>query len=179
MKSILLRTGETCIGTAAFMLMFCLVAGVKCLGQDVAGIGVALNKEGDGIVVKQVLSGGPAALSGKIKANDRIIAIAQGDQPAVKTAGLDMSKVVQMIRGPKGSVIRLTMLSPDRENSTPQIVELVRGEIKAITAAASAKEKFVLGQAAPEIEGEDVDGKEFTLSDYRGKVILVDFWGDW
>jgi hypothetical protein len=36
-----------------------------------------------------------------------------------------------------------------------------------------------IGQAAPEIEGEDVDGKKFRLSDYRGKVVVLDFWGDW
>jgi cytochrome oxidase Cu insertion factor (SCO1/SenC/PrrC family) len=32
---------------------------------------------------------------------------------------------------------------------------------------------------APEIEGEDQDGVTFKLSDYRGKVILLDFWGNW
>lgn len=32
---------------------------------------------------------------------------------------------------------------------------------------------------APEIEGEDIDGVKFKLSDYRGKVVLLDFWGDW
>ena len=31
----------------------------------------------------------------------------------------------------------------------------------------------------PEIKGEDVDGKSFKLSDYRGKVVVIDFWGDW
>ena len=36
-----------------------------------------------------------------------------------------------------------------------------------------------VGKAAPEIEGEDTDGKEFKLSDYRGKVVLLDFWGNW
>jgi hypothetical protein len=36
-----------------------------------------------------------------------------------------------------------------------------------------------LGKPAPEIEGEDVDGKKFKLSDYRGKVVLLDFWGNW
>ncbi len=36
-----------------------------------------------------------------------------------------------------------------------------------------------IGQAAPEIEGEDVDGKKFKLSDYRGQVVVLDFWGDW
>ena len=35
------------------------------------------------------------------------------------------------------------------------------------------------GQTAPEIEGTDADGKAFKLSDYKGKVVLVDFWGDW
>jgi peroxiredoxin len=35
------------------------------------------------------------------------------------------------------------------------------------------------GQPAPEIEGEDIDGKSFKLSDYRGKVVMLDFWGNW
>lgn len=35
------------------------------------------------------------------------------------------------------------------------------------------------GKPAPEIEGEDLDGHPFKLSDYRGKVVLLDFWGDW
>jgi hypothetical protein len=36
-----------------------------------------------------------------------------------------------------------------------------------------------VGKPAPEIEGEDVDGKPMKLSDYRGKVVLLDFWGNW
>jgi predicted Zn finger-like uncharacterized protein len=35
------------------------------------------------------------------------------------------------------------------------------------------------GQEAPEISGEDIDGKAFKLSDYKGKVVLLDFWGNW
>ena len=35
------------------------------------------------------------------------------------------------------------------------------------------------GEKAPDISGEDVDGKEFKLSDYRGKVVVLDFWGFW
>lgn len=38
---------------------------------------------------------------------------------------------------------------------------------------------FEIGSAAPEIEGEDIDGQRFKLSDYRGKVVLLDFWGHW
>jgi hypothetical protein len=36
-----------------------------------------------------------------------------------------------------------------------------------------------IGMTAPNIEGEDVDGEAFQLKDYRGKVVVLDFWGDW
>ena len=35
------------------------------------------------------------------------------------------------------------------------------------------------GSLAPEIQGNDLDGASFKLSDYRGKVVMLDFWGDW
>ena len=38
---------------------------------------------------------------------------------------------------------------------------------------------FEIGNQAPEIAGEDIDGVAFKLSDYRGKVVVLDFWGDW
>ena len=36
-----------------------------------------------------------------------------------------------------------------------------------------------VGQLAPEIVGEDIEGKQFKLTDYRGKVVFLDFWGNW
>src|SRR5262249_13627861 len=36
-----------------------------------------------------------------------------------------------------------------------------------------------VGKVAPEVEGEDADSKKFKLSDYRGKVVMIDFWGHW
>ena len=47
------------------------------------------------------------------------------------------------------------------------------------TAVATAPKTPVIGQMHPEITGPDTDGVEFNLSDYRGKVVMVDFWGDW
>jgi len=41
------------------------------------------------------------------------------------------------------------------------------------------RERFSIGMVAPEIEGIDLDGQEFKLSDYKGKVVFLDFWGDW
>lgn len=40
-------------------------------------------------------------------------------------------------------------------------------------------QKLSVGKTVPEIEAEDLDGKKFKLSDYRGKVVLIDFWGHW
>jgi len=36
-----------------------------------------------------------------------------------------------------------------------------------------------VGDTAMEISAEDIDGKKFKLSDYRGKVVVLDFWGNW
>jgi cytochrome oxidase Cu insertion factor (SCO1/SenC/PrrC family) len=38
---------------------------------------------------------------------------------------------------------------------------------------------LAIGKMAPEITGDDIDGKPFKLSDFRGKVVLLDFWGNW
>ncbi len=40
-------------------------------------------------------------------------------------------------------------------------------------------ENLQIGKVAPEIEGEDLQGETLKLSDYRGKVVVLDFWGDW
>lgn len=50
---------------------------------------------------------------------------------------------------------------------------------RAIKSAIDLREKFGIGAEAPDIVGVDLDGKNFKLSDYRGKVIFLDFWGDW
>lgn len=41
------------------------------------------------------------------------------------------------------------------------------------------QEGLSVGELAPEIEGEDIDGNPMKLSDFRGKVVLIDFWGEW
>jgi len=61
------------------------------------------------------------------------------------------------------------------------------GDVKSYrgTLADSAKgdlfeiRNLAIGQVAPEIEGEDVEGKKLKLSEHRGKVVVIDFWGDW
>ena len=48
-----------------------------------------------------------------------------------------------------------------------------------IAAPRFEKEKLQIGMAAPDILGTDTDGVDFKLSDYRGKVVVLDFWGFW
>ena len=48
-----------------------------------------------------------------------------------------------------------------------------------IAAHAHPPKALGIGQVAPDITGGDVDGKAFKLSDYRGKIVVLDFWGDW
>jgi len=48
-----------------------------------------------------------------------------------------------------------------------------------IRSAIELREKFGAGNVAPDIVGVDLDGVEFKLSDYKGKVVFLDFWGDW
>jgi hypothetical protein len=48
-----------------------------------------------------------------------------------------------------------------------------------IRQAIDLREKYGAGNAAPDIAGVDLDGVAFKLSDYKGKVIFLDFWGDW
>ena len=60
----------------------------------------------------------------------------------------------------------------------------VKGARGRTLGAVAENELFVMnhlsiGKTAPDIVGEDLDGEEFKLSDYRGKVVLLDFWGDW
>jgi hypothetical protein len=48
-----------------------------------------------------------------------------------------------------------------------------------IAAPRFQKERLQIGMAIPDIRGEDMDGVPFALSDYRGKVVVLDFWGFW
>lgn len=56
--------------------------------------------------------------------------------------------------------------------TSPTVAETAAGELFELR-------NLRIGKPAPEIEGEDLDGMKFKLSDYKGKVVMLDFWGDW
>jgi carboxyl-terminal processing protease len=104
------------------------------------GIGALLQSE-DGICkIKSLTDGGPAQRSKQLKPDDKIIAVAQSNQPPVDVVNMKLSKVVEQIRGPKDTEVRLTIIPADAPNDTVRkVVTLVRDVIKLDDAAAKAK----------------------------------------
>ncbi len=93
------------------------------------GIGAQLKEDEGYCTVDSLVAGGPAKRSGLIHQGDRIVAVAQSNQPPVNVVDMDLPKVVELIRGPKGTQVRLTLTSADHP-TMQRIVVLTRDEIK-------------------------------------------------
>jgi carboxyl-terminal processing protease len=95
------------------------------------GIGCVLQTRDDYTVVREVVTGSPAGLSGKIKVGDRIVGVAKDDKtPMTEVLGWRLDDVVALIRGPKDSTVRLDVIpadaGPDGKHVT---IALVRQKI--------------------------------------------------
>lgn len=106
---------------------------------SLVGIGALLESD-DGFCKIKELMPGPAKLSKKIKQGDRIVAVAQGNQEPVDVVNMKLNKVVELIRGEKGTEVRLTVWPADAaDSSTRKIITLIRDVIKLEDQAAKAK----------------------------------------
>jgi carboxyl-terminal processing protease len=94
------------------------------------GIGAVLTTKDSYVEVLEIVPGGPAARDGRLKAGDRVIAVAQGDDPQnpVDVVDMPLRKVVRMIRGAKGTKVLLTVLVAG--NSTPTVVDILRDKVE-------------------------------------------------
>jgi len=101
------------------------------------GIGAGLHSDDGYCTIVSLVPGGPAAKSKQLKIKDRIVAVAQGKQPPVEVVDMELYKIVQMIRGPKGTEVRLTIIPFDDPNAR-RVVTLIRDEIKIEDAEAKA-----------------------------------------
>ena len=81
------------------------------MSLSLEGIGAALQTENEYTVVRRIITGGPADLGKKLKVDDRIIGVGQGDKKLVDVVSWRLEDVVDLIRGPKGSTVRLRLLS--------------------------------------------------------------------
>jgi carboxyl-terminal processing protease len=106
------------------------------------GIGASLQLQDDYIAVLNVIPGGPAALDGSIKPNDRITAVGQGeDGQLVDVVGWRLDDVVELIRGPGGTTVRLQILAAGAApGSDTEVISLTRDKIK-LEAQAAQKDR--------------------------------------
>lgn len=102
------------------------------MSLSLEGIGAMLQNDNDYIKIVEIVPGGPADKSGQLHANDRIVGVGQGEKDEiVDVYGWRVDDVVQLIRGPKQSVVRMQILKADAETYAPPVlIRLVRDKIK-------------------------------------------------
>ncbi|MDR6431875.1 carboxyl-terminal processing protease [Brucella pseudogrignonensis] len=98
---------------------------------SLVGIGAVLQERDDYTTIRELVAGGPAQLSGKVAVGDRIVGVGQDkDGPIKEVVGMRLDEVVELIRGAKGTVVRLDILPADAgPDATHHIVSLVRDKI--------------------------------------------------
>lgn len=110
------------------------------MSLSLSGIGALLRSEDGYCKIQSLVANGPAQKSKQLKENDRIIAVAQGPSEPVDVVEMKLNKVVEMIRGRKGTEVRLTVIPADASDpSMRKVVSLIRDEIKLEDHEAKAK----------------------------------------
>ncbi len=111
------------------------------MNRSLEGIGATLSKDGDYTIVVRIIPGGPAFRSNELHKDDRIAGVGQGeDGEIVDVVGWRNDDVVKLIRGKKGTVVRLSVLKAEEgANATLKIVRLERDKINLEEMRASSK----------------------------------------
>jgi carboxyl-terminal processing protease len=107
---------------------------------SLVGIGAVLHSEDGYAKIMDLVPGGPAQTDGRLKVGDRVTAVAQGDKEFSDVVGMKLDKVVEMIRGKKGTTVRLQVIpSHATDPSARKLIEIVRDEVKLKDAEAKAE----------------------------------------
>lgn len=101
------------------------------MSLELQGIGAVLQSDEDHTKVSSLVVGGPADKQGQLKPNDKIISIAQGtDADFVDVVGWRLDEVVKLIRGPKGTIVRLEIIPSDPTATGNKIIAIKRETVK-------------------------------------------------
>ena len=144
-----------------------------------AGVGIALRIEQGQVLVGSVLPDTPASRCDSIKPKDRILAIGDRDRKPVDVTGLGLSDVVKLIRGSKGTLVRLTIVPAGKAETEARVISLTRGDMNLLNNFGDGK-LLQQGSAAPAIKFDRLaDGTKGDLSQYAGQVVVLEFWASW
>ena len=141
------------------------------------GIGASLQLTDDYVTVIDVIAGGPAAVSGKLSANDRITAVGEGKSGELTDViGWRLDDVVQRIRGPGGTVVKLQVLPAGAApGSAQRLVEFTRNRVS-LEAQASQKKLLTVQRNGKDVKigvitvpsfYQDYDASRAGAKDYR------------
>lgn len=98
---------------------------------SLVGIGAMLRPDDGAAKIVRLIPGGPAETDGRLKAGDKIIAVAQEDEDPVSILHWPLYKAVRLIRGEKDSKVTLTVIpASDRNGTRTKKIDLIRDEVK-------------------------------------------------
>ena len=107
------------------------------MNNEFVGIGAVLKDEDGFCTIKELLPGGPAEGSRELEPEDIILKVAQAEGDFVDVRGKKLSKIVDLIKGPKDTLVRLE-IKPVKDPSNTKIVRIIREKIKLTANLASA-----------------------------------------
>ncbi|GAB4248897.1 MAG: carboxy terminal-processing peptidase [Candidatus Methylacidiphilales bacterium] len=140
------------------------------------GIGAVLTTEDGYCMIKEIVPGGPADLDKRLKENDKIVAVAQGDGPFTDIIGMKLRNAVKLIRGEKGTTVRLLVIPADAPDpSVREEIRLVRDKID--LSASRARGEIVqtqLPSPRPQKAGEEEADSTLKI----GLIEISSFYGD-
>src|SRR5260370_28982906 len=127
------------------------------------GIGALLKSESGQTIVSEVIPGGAAAADARLKPNDKIIAVAQGESQFVDVVDMKLREVVKLIRGSRGTKVQLKVIPA--EKVAPLVYDLTRQKIE--LKAQEARQEIIE-------QGKKADGSPYRI----GVIDLPSFYAD-
>jgi carboxyl-terminal processing protease len=94
------------------------------------GIGAVLRSEDGFTTIQSLVPGGAAAKTGLVKTDDKIVAVAQGSEHAVDVIDMDLREVVKLIRGARGTEVRLTLVRKEGAATKKIVAPIIREQIQ-------------------------------------------------
>ncbi len=121
------------------------------MSLSLEGIGARLQTEDDYTKVAEIIPGGPAAKSGLLKADDKIVGVAQGEDGEFEDIiGWRITDAVKLIRGAKGTLVRLQIIKAGSDlNSKPIEISLIREKVKLEDQAAKGSVLEIMNNDKP------------------------------